>query len=167
LRVQHGFSVSTVSKIAIVYSVGAILGCIVVASLSQKIGRRRAIVGSALLSILVIPLWAFSDNPVHLGIGAFFMQFLVQGCFGVVPAHLNELSPPAIRGMFPGFVYQFGNFLAAGNATIQSLIADRMNHDYSVALAVVPFVGAIVIAGLVGMGREGRDVKMGGEAPAQ
>jgi SHS family lactate transporter-like MFS transporter len=168
LRVQHGFSVFTVSKIAIVYSVGAILGCILVASLSQKIGRRRAIVGSALLSILVIPVWAFSDNPVYLGIGAFFMQFLVQGCFGVVPAHLNELSPPAIRGMFPGFVYQFGNFLAAGNATIQSLIADRMNHDYSVALAVVPFVGAIVIAGLVGMGRGGRDVKMGGEAtPAQ
>src|SRR5262249_10122806 len=91
----------------------------------------------------------------------------VPGCFGVVPAHLNELSPPAIRGMFPGFVYQFGNFLAAGNATIQSLIADRMNHDYSVALAVVPFVGAIIIAGLVGMGREGRDVKMGGEGTAQ
>jgi MFS family permease len=87
-----------------------------------------------------------------------------QGCFGVVPAHLNELSPPEVRGTFPGFVYQFGNFLAAGNATIQSLIADRMNHNYSVALAVVPFVGAIVIAGLVGLGREGRDVKMGGEA---
>jgi len=164
LRKQHGFSVSTVSKIAIVYSIGAILGCILVASLSQKIGRRLAIVGSALLSILIIPLWAFSSDPVYLAVGAFCMQFLVQGCFGVVPAHLNELSPPAIRGMFPGFVYQFGNFLAAGNATIQSLIADRMNHDYSVALAVVPFVGAIVIAGLVGMGRESRDVKMGAEA---
>jgi len=74
-----------------------------------------------------------------------------------VSAHLNELSPPAIRGMIPGFVYQFGNFLAAGNATIQSLIGDRMNHNDSVSLAVVPFVGAIVIAGLVGMGREGRD----------
>jgi MFS transporter, SHS family, lactate transporter len=166
LRKQHGFSVSTVSKIAIVYSIGAILGCILVASLSQKIGRRRAIVGSALLSILIIPLWAFSSDPVYLAAGAFGMQFLVQGCFGVVPAHLNELSPPAIRGMFPGFVYQFGNLLAAGNATIQSLIADRMNHDYSVALAVVPFVGAIVIAGLVGMGREGRDVKMGAEVTA-
>jgi MFS transporter, SHS family, lactate transporter len=166
LRVQHGFSVATVSEIAIVYSIGAILGCVLVASLSQRIGRRRAIVGSALLSILVIPLWAFADDPIYLGIGAFLMQFLVQGCFGVVPAHLNELSPAEIRGTFPGFVYQFGNFLAAGNATIQSLIADRMDHNYSVALAVVPFVGAIVIAGLVGMGREGRDVKMGGEAAA-
>jgi MFS transporter, SHS family, lactate transporter len=166
LRLQHGFSVATVSKIAIVYSVGAILGCVLVASLSQRIGRRRAIVGSALLSILVIPLWAFANDPIYLGIGAFLMQFLVQGCFGVVPAHLNELSPAEIRGTFPGFVYQFGNFLAAGNATIQSLIADRMDHNYSVALAVVPFVGAIVIAGLVGMGREGREVKMGGEATA-
>jgi SHS family lactate transporter-like MFS transporter len=166
LRLQHGFSVATVSKIAIVYSVGAILGCVLVASLSQRIGRRRAIVGSALLSILVIPLWAFASDPIYLGIGAFLMQFLVQGCFGVVPAHLNELSPAEIRGTFPGFVYQFGNFLAAGNATIQSLIADRMDHNYSVALAVVPFVGAIVIAGLVGMGREGREVKMGGEATA-
>jgi MFS transporter, SHS family, lactate transporter len=165
LRVQHGFSVSTVSKIAIVYSTGAILGCVLVASLSQKIGRRRAIVGSALLSILVIPLWAFSNDPIYLGVGAFLMQFLVQGCFGVVPAHLNELSPAEVRGTFPGFVYQFGNFLAAGNATIQSLIADHMDHNYSFALAVVPFFGAIVIAGLVGIGREGRDVKMGGEAP--
>jgi SHS family lactate transporter-like MFS transporter len=130
LRVQHGFSVSTVSKIAIFYSIGAILGCVLVASLSQKIGRRRAIVGSALLSILVIPLWAFSDDPIYLGVGAFLMQFLVQGCFGVVPAHLNELSPPAVRGMFPGFVYQFGNFLAAGNATIQSVIADHMNRQH-------------------------------------
>jgi MFS transporter, SHS family, lactate transporter len=164
LRVQHGFAVSTVSKIAIVSSIGAILGCVFVASLSQNVGRRRAIIGSALLSILVIPLWAFSEDPVYLGLGAFVMMFLVQGCFGVVPAHLNELSPPAVRGTFPGFVYQFGNFLAAGTATVQSLIADQMDHNYSVALAATAFVGAIVIAGLVGAGREGRDVKMGSEA---
>jgi MFS transporter, SHS family, lactate transporter len=166
LRVQHGFRVSTVSKIAIVSSIGAILGCVFVASLSQNVGRRRAIIGSALLSILVIPFWAFSEDPVYLGLGAFVMMFLVQGCFGVVPAHLNELSPPAVRGTFPGFVYQFGNFLAAGTATVQSLIADQMDHNYSVALAATAFVGAIVIAGLVGAGREGRDVKMGSEAAA-
>jgi MFS transporter, SHS family, lactate transporter len=166
LRVQHAFAVPTVSKIAIVSSLGAILGCIFVASLSQNVGRRRAIIGSALLSILVIPLWAFSNDPIYLGLGAFVMMFLVQGCFGVVPAHLNELSPPAVRGTFPGFVYQFGNFLASGTATIQSLIADQMNHNYSVALAGTAFVGAIVIAGLVGVGPGGRDVKMGSEAAA-
>jgi SHS family lactate transporter-like MFS transporter len=166
LRVQHGFSVATVSKIAIGYSVGAILGCVLIASLSQRIGRRPAIIGAALLSILVIPLWAFSSDPLTLGVGAFLMQFLVQGCFGVVPAYLNELSPPEVRGTFPGFVYQLGNFLAAGNATIQSMIADRMEHNYSVALAIVPFIGAIVIAVLISLGREARDIKMGGEAAA-
>src|SRR5262249_10122805 len=102
LRVQHGFSVSTVSKIAIVYSVGAILGCILVASLSQKIGRRRAIVGSALLSILVIPLWAFSDNPVYLGIGAFFMQFLVAlGSFRLTSTSCRHLrSAECFQALF-------------------------------------------------------------------
>ena len=70
-----------------------------------------------------IPLWAFSDDPIYLGLGAFLMMFLVQGCFGVVPAHLNELSPPEVRGTFPGFVYQFGNLLAAG--TCNNPIADR------------------------------------------
>ena len=77
------------------------------------------------------------------------------------------MSPPDVRATFPGFVYQLGNFLAAGNATIQSMIAARMDHNYSVALAVVPFAGAIVIALLIGMGRETRDVKMGGEAAVQ
>src|SRR5262249_53935157 len=98
-----GFSVATVSKIAIVYSVGAILGCVLVASLSQKIGRRRAIVGSALLSILLIPLWAFSNDPVYHGIGAFLMQFLVQGCFGVVPVSTScrhRLSAECFRDLF-------------------------------------------------------------------
>jgi SHS family lactate transporter-like MFS transporter len=166
LRVQHGFSISTVSMIAIASSIGAIAGCISVASLSQRIGRRRAIVGAALLAIPVIPLWAFSAEPVYLALGAFLMQFVVQGCFGVIPAYLNELSPPDVRATFPGFVYQLGNFLAAGNATIQSMIADRMDHNYSVALAVVPAVGAIAIAALVGMGRETRDVRMGGESAA-
>jgi SHS family lactate transporter-like MFS transporter len=164
LRVQHGFSVSTVSMIAIAYSVGAVVGCISIASLSQWIGRRKAIIGAALLSIPVIPLWAFSSDPVYLALGAVLMQFLVQGCFGVVPAYLNELSPPDVRATFPGFVYQLGNFLAAGNATIQSMIADKMDHNYSVALAVVPLVGAIVIAVLIGMGNEARDIKMGGES---
>jgi SHS family lactate transporter-like MFS transporter len=166
LRVQHGFSIATVSMIAIAYSFGAIVGCITIASLSQRIGRRKAIVGAALLSIPVIPLWAFSADPLYLALGAVLMQFVVQGCFGVVPAYLNELSPPDVRATFPGFVYQLGNFLAAGNATIQSMIADRMDHNYSVALAVVPLVGALVIAVLIGFGRETRDVKMGSEIGA-
>lgn len=163
LKVQHGLSSQTVSSIAIVYSIGAILGCLTAGTLSQRFGRRRTIVVTALGSILVIPIWAFSTDPVWLAVGAFFMQFMVQGCFGVVPAHLNELSPPEARGTFPGFTYQFGNLLAASNATVQSMIADHMNHDYSWALAGGVGFGAIIVALLIGFGIEARDLKMGSE----
>jgi MFS transporter, SHS family, lactate transporter len=122
---------------------------------------------AALLSLPVLPLWAFSHTPFWLGLGAFLMQICVQGAWGVIPAHLNELSPPAIRGTFPGFTYQFGNLLASANATIQSAIADHMDHNYSWALAGVAGIVAVVIAVLVGLGREARDVHMGGgTAPA-
>jgi SHS family lactate transporter-like MFS transporter len=166
LKVQHGLSSQTVSSIAIVYSIGAILGCLTAGTLSQRFGRRRTIVVTALGSILVIPIWAFSTDPLWLAVGAFFMQFMVQGCFGVVPAHLNELSPPEARGTFPGFTYQFGNLLAAGNATAQSMIADHMNHDYSMALAGGVGFGAIIVALLIGFGIEARDLKMGSELAA-
>ncbi|MDR3437491.1 MFS transporter [Telmatospirillum sp.] len=164
LKVQHGLSSHQVSTIAIVYSIGAILGCLTAGTLSQRFGRRRTIVATALGSILIIPIWAFSSDPVWLAVGAFCMQFMVQGCFGVVPAHLNELSPPEVRGTFPGFTYQLGNLLAAGNATVQSMIADHMNHDYSYALAGGVGIGAVIVALLIGLGIEARDMKMGKEA---
>jgi len=161
LGVQHKFSTSTVSTIAVVYNIGAICGGLFFGSLSQRIGRRLAIVIAALLSLLALPLWAFGETPLLIGVGAFFMQFFVQGAWGVVPAHLNELSPASIRGTFPGLVYQLGNFIASGNATIQSSIGTRMGHNYSWALAGVAGTAAMVIALFVGFGREARDVRMG------
>ncbi len=161
LRGQHQLAPGTVATIAVIYNIGAIAGCLLAGTLSQHLGRRRTIVGCALLAILVIPLWAFSATPVWLAVGAFLMQFCVQGAFGVVPAHLNELSPPAVRGTFPGFTYQIGNLLAAANATIQAAIAVRAGHDYSVALALVAGAGAIAVALLIGFGREAREMRMG------
>jgi MFS transporter, SHS family, lactate transporter len=158
---QHKFDTSTVSTIAVVYNIGAMCGGLFFGSLSQRIGRRLAIGIAALLSLLVIPLWAFGETAVTIGFGAFLMQFFVQGAWGVIPVHLNELSPPAIRGTFPGFVYQLGNFLASGNATIQSMIGDRMGHTYSWALATVAGLAAVVIAVFMVFGREARDVRMG------
>ena len=114
----------TVSLIAIVYNLGALLGGVLFGTLSERIGRRRAIVIAALLSIPVIPLWAYSQTLPMLALGGFLMQFMVQGAWGVIPAHLNELSPPAVRGTLPGFAYQLGNFLASRNAVIQAQLAE-------------------------------------------
>ena len=162
LNKQHGFGPGTVSTIAVVYNIGAICGGLFFGYISQRIGRRVAIVAGALLSLLALPLWAFGNTPMLIGLGAFVMQFFVQGAWGVIPAHLNELSPASIRGTFPGLVYQFGNLIASGNATIQSSIGTRMGHNYSWALAGVAGAAAVAIALLVGFGREARDVRMGG-----
>jgi len=162
LGAQHKLSPATISAIAIVYNIGAMLGGLFFGTLSQRIGRRVAIVIAALLSIPVLPLWAFGSTPLMLGLGAFLMQVCVQGAWGVIPAHLNEISPPEIRGTFPGVVYQLGNLLASANATIQSTIADHMDHNYSYALAGVAGIVAVLIAVLIGFGGEARQQDMGG-----
>ena len=166
LKVQHKLTTAQISTIAIIYNIGAILGGIGFGMLSQRIGRRTAIVIAAVLAIPVIPLWAFATAPVMLGLGAFLMQVFVQGAWGVIPAHLNELSPPEIRATFPGVTYQLGNLLAAANATIQSAIAASMGGDYSFVLAGTAGIVAVVIAVCVGFGREARHVEMGARIAA-
>ena len=160
LQTQHKFDTHTVGIIAIVYNIGAMLGGLVFGSLSQSLGRRRTIVISALLALPMVYLWAYSETAVMLAIGAFFVQFFVQGAWGVVPAHLNELSPSEIRGTFPGTVYQLGNFIASSNAVLQANIAARQGGNYSVALASVAVAAAVAIAVLALAGREARHVDM-------
>ena len=160
LRVQHGFSVHEVASIAIVYNIGAILGCLTGGTLSQRLGRRRAIVLAALLAVALMPFWATSSAPLALIGTAFCMQFLVQCMFGTMPAHLNEISPPEARATFPGFTYQFGNFLAAGNATLQMLLVNGLHGNYGVGMALVAGTGAIVFALLAAFGPEARDIRM-------
>jgi SHS family lactate transporter-like MFS transporter len=162
---QHGFDHATVTTIALIYNAGAAIGGVLFGALSQRIGRRVTIVIAALLSLAVLPLWAFGETALTIGVGAFLMQVCVQGAWGVIPAHLNELSPPSIRATFPGVVYQLGNLLASYNATLQSGIGARTDPpNYSWALAGVAGAVAIVIALLVGFGVEARDVKMGEDA---
>jgi SHS family lactate transporter-like MFS transporter len=163
-RERH-LSLQASTSILIFMNLAAIAGGILCAAISQRVGRRRAIVTAAVLTLPIIPLWAFSVSPVWIGTGAVLMQFCVQGAWGVIPAHLNELSPPEVRGTFPGMTYQLGNLVAAANATLQSGLGDRyFGGDITWPLAIVVGIVAALIAVLVGFGPEARGVRMGREA---
>jgi len=156
LQKQHGFDPPTVSLLAIVANVGAIVGGLSFGALSERIGRVNAITIAALIALPAIPLWAFSQTPVLLGLGAFVMQISVQGAWGVIPAHLNELSPGAVRATLPAFVYQAGNFLASYNGPYQAKLAEAHGGDYGYALALVAGIVAVAIAVLVRFSPEKR-----------
>ena len=161
LQVQQKYPPQVVSTIAVIYNLGAILGGLVFGAFSEHLGRRRAIAVAALLTLPVIPLWAFSNNVVLLSIGAFLIQFFVQGAWGVIPVHLNELSPDAVRGTFPGFTYQLGNFFASKNGTIQAALAVSYGNNYGLALAVTAGIVAIAVAAVTAFGPEARGVQFG------
>jgi SHS family lactate transporter-like MFS transporter len=156
LLVQHGFAVSTVSIIAICYNIAAILGGLLAGTLSERFGRKRIIIIFAALALPCIPLWAFASGSLWLGVGAFLMQFMVQGAWGVIPVYLNELVPEGTRAVLPGFVYQLGNVIASPNATIQALIAKGNGGNYGLALAIVAGSVAIIIVVLMSFSRETR-----------
>jgi MFS transporter, SHS family, lactate transporter len=158
LQVEHKFSPHMVGIIAVIYNIGAICGGIFFGTLSETYGRRRCIIIASALALPVIPLWALSSGPVMLAIGAFLMQFMVQGAWGVIPVHLNEISPDTARGTFPGVVYQLGNLLASVNATLQAGIATYYGGNYGIALAAVAGITAVVICGLTAVGGEARGV---------
>ena len=157
LQKDRGFSPKTVSQVAIIYNIGALIGGILFGHLSEHIGRRKAIVIAALLTIPVIPLWAYSRTAPLLALGGFVMQLMVQGAWGVIPAHLNELSPPAVRGTFPGFAYQLGNLLSSRNSVIQAKLAEQhYGGSYAPVLAWTVLLVAILVAVVTMGGREAK-----------
>jgi SHS family lactate transporter-like MFS transporter len=160
LREQHHFDPHTVSLITITLNVGAIVGGLFFGALSEKIGRRVTIFIAAVIALPVLYLWAFSTTPLMLAIGAFLMQISVQGAWGVIPVHLNEISPDEIRATFPGLVYQLGNLLAAVNATMQASLAASHGNNYGMAMAIVAGVVAVVIAALIFFSHERRGIDM-------
>ena len=166
LKEQHHFDTKTVGLLAMIGNVGAIVGGISFGIWSESIGRKRAIVIATLLAIPVIPLWAFSSTPLMLGAGAFLIQVAVQGAWGIVPVHLNELSPALVRGMFPGFAYQFGNLIASRNGPIQARIAEANGGNYGLALAIVAGGAVVVLVIWTLLGPERRDVDFVAEARA-
>jgi SHS family lactate transporter-like MFS transporter len=130
-------------------------------ALSERIGRRRAIVIAALLAIPAIPLWMYGGSLLLLGLGAFLIQVMVQGAWGVVPTHLNELSPDGVRGTLPGFAYQMGNLLAAITATAQAWIAQWRGGDFAFAMSLWMGAVAVLLALLAWFGPEARGVGFG------
>jgi SHS family lactate transporter-like MFS transporter len=160
LKVQHHFDTHLGSLMTAVANIGAIFGGLFFGSISEKIGRRRAIMIAALIALPALPFWAFGSTPLILGAGAFLMQIAVQGAWGVIPVHLNELSPPEIRATFPGFVYQLGNLLAAVNLNLQVAIAEAHGNDYGLAMAIVVGTVAIVITLMVAFGPERLGIPM-------
>jgi SHS family lactate transporter-like MFS transporter len=146
------FSASKRSMISAIAGVGAIIGGIAGGYYSDLKGRRRAIVTALLLAIVMIPLWALAPNQTLLIAGAFLMQFMVQGAWGVIPAHLSELSPDNVRGFLPGFAYQCGVLLSSSLVSVQALLAAHISYATTMAsTAALVFVGGAFVAG---MGRE-------------
>jgi SHS family lactate transporter-like MFS transporter len=153
----HQLGPHAVMWIAVIANIGALLGGILCGNWSERIGRRRAIVIAALLAIPVIPLWAYSRSVPMLALGGFLMQFMVQGAWGVIPAHLNELSPPAVRGTFPGFAYQLGNLLSSKNSVLQAkLVEQRYGGRYPPVLAWTVLLVASLVAIVTWSGKERR-----------
>jgi SHS family lactate transporter-like MFS transporter len=161
LQVQRHFGTDATADIAIIYNLGALAGGVVFGTLSGRLGRRRAIALAALLALPMIPLWAYSQAPAMFALGAFLMQFMVQGAWGIVPAHLNELSPPAVRAILPGFAYQLGNLAMAKMAPFQAGFAEARDNDYALILAWTVGIVGLVLAALTLIGREAKDAELG------
>jgi SHS family lactate transporter-like MFS transporter len=156
LQKQHHFDPGTVSWINIVANLGAIAGGLTFGHISEKIGRVNAITIAALIALPALPLWAYSSTPIMLALGAFIMQIAVQGAWGVIPAHLNELSPGAVRATLPAFVYQAGNFLASYNGPFQAKIAEANGGDYGFAMSLVAGCVAVAIVVVIRFSPERR-----------
>ncbi len=157
-------SESTALVIAIIYNIGAIIGGLVFGSLSERYGRRYTIAFCALMGLPIVPLFALSTSAAMLCLGSFLMQVVVQGAWGVIPAHLTEMSPDAIRGFYPGVTYQLGNVFAALNLPLQEHLAASHGYPFALTVTIVPVL--LVVAGVTLVGKEAKGVEFG-RAPTE
>lgn len=147
LQQQRHFDPHTTAIITMISMVGAILGGLVFGYLSDKYGRKKMMTIAVVLAIIIIPLWMYNGGSLIIAIGAFAMQFMVQGAWGIIPAHINELSPGTLRGFFPGFAYQLGVLIASGIAYVEAVLAQHVSYATSMEILAgsVLVLGAIVI----------------------
>jgi SHS family lactate transporter-like MFS transporter len=166
LKDGHGFSADTAVLVAVIYNIGALIGGVTMGALSERLGRRRTIVMCALLALPVVPLFCLPSALGLLIVGAFVMQFLVQGAWGVIPAHLSERSPDEIRGFYPGVTYQLGNLLAAVNLPLQTWLAGRTGGkapDYGMGMLIVIVPVLVLVALITALGGESRGLEFGSQ----
>ena len=159
------FSPNTALYIAMVYNVGALIGGTIMGAASERFGRRAVIVFCAVLGLPILPLFAASTSLGLVCLGSFLMQFMVQGAWGVIPAHLTELSPAEIRGFYPGVTYQLGNCLAAFNLPIQQHLAKTHSYTFALSATMIPVFLAVAVLALIGKEARGHALSRG-ETPA-
>jgi SHS family lactate transporter-like MFS transporter len=159
LQRQWHMDVHQRAGITAISMVGAILGGTLVGFLSDRFGRRRVMVLSLVCAIALVPLWAYAPSVALLILGAFSIQFMVQGAWGIIPAHLSELSPDAVRGFLPGFSYQCGVLLASSVPLFEAMLAEHTS--YANAMALTAFTVFTLAAIVVALGRENRGIQFG------
>ena len=159
LEDDFGAGHTTITLVAIIYNVGALIGGMYFGALSQRFGRRRTIILCAALALPVAPLFAYAPTLGLVTVGAFLMQLFVQGAWGVIPAHLTELSPDEIRGFYPGVTYQLGNLLAALNLPLQTSLADSHSPSFALLVVIVPVLVAVIA--LTALGSEAHSARFG------
>jgi len=160
LQEQHGYATGLTATLTTVMNLGALAGGICFGALSERLGRKRAIMLAAALAVPMIPIWAHSQTALLLAIGGFLMQFMVQGAWGIVPAHLNELSPPPVRAILPGFAYQLGNLAMAYMGPFQAGMAKAHGGNYAIVMSWTIAVVAAALILVTGVGPEARSTEL-------
>ncbi|MEU9390670.1 MFS transporter [Streptomyces sp. NPDC048324] len=154
-----GLSPDTAIAIAVVYNIGAMIGGSLLGAYSERLGRRRTIMVAAAAGLVVVPFFVLSTTAGWLMLSSFLMQVCVQGAWGVIPAHLTEMSPDAVRGFYPGVTYQLGNLIAALNLPIQEAVAERHGYPAAMTWTVVPALTAVIV--LSAVGKEAKGIRFG------
>jgi len=156
LKDVHKLGQTTVADIAILYNIGAILGAAIFGHLSERIGRRRSILAALTLALLMIPAWSFGGTVGVLAVGAFALQMGVQGAWGIIPAHLNELAPDSVRGLVPGLAYQMGILIAAPTSNIEHALKDTLGYRGALASFEIAVIVALALATMLGSEKKGK-----------